>query len=151
MPVERSAGAIIFRRADSRRLYLLLNYPRSSGASEGYLDFPKGHIEKGEKELDTVRREVAEETGLNDIRIVGGFKEWIRYFFKAEGKNIFKIVTFYLAETQQTDVKISYEHTGYVWLTYEEAQAKLAFQNARQILKKADDYLAGHKAGDEKR
>ena len=141
MPFERSAGAIIFRKQGNNVVYLLLNYPGTSRTAGGYWDLPKGHIEKGEKELDTVRREVAEETGLTDIIILDDFKEWIKYFFKSGDQNISKIVTFYLAETQSKEIKVSYEHTGYVWLPYEEALEKLAFENARGVLRKANDFL----------
>ena len=143
MPVEKSAGAIIFLRNRGIIKYLLLHYPSAARRAKDYWDFPKGHIEKGEKIEETVKREVAEETGLNDIGIVEGFKEWIKYFFKFEEKNIFKIVTFLLAETKTTEVKISGEHIGYKWLFYEEAIKQLTFKNAKEILKKANDFLSG--------
>ena len=141
MPVEKSAGAVIFRRENDKIYYLLLHYPSSARSSKDYWDFPKGHIEKGEKEIETVKREIKEETGLVNIKFVEGFKEWIKYFFKFKGKNIFKIVTFYLAETKNKNVKISFEHIGYQWLPYEKAIKKLTFENTKEILKKANDYL----------
>jgi 8-oxo-dGTP pyrophosphatase MutT (NUDIX family) len=141
MPVEKSAGAVIFRRKNNKIYYLLLHYPSSAKAPRDYWDFPKGHIEKGEEIEETVRREVEEETGLKDIKFVEGFKEWIKYFFKFKGKNIFKIVTFFLAETKTKDVKISSEHIGYEWLPYEKALERLTFNNAKEILKKANDFL----------
>ena len=83
MPIERSAGAVIFRRFGGKIYYLLLHYPpplenklRSEGAERnsprvggelGHWDYAKGHIEKGEKPADTVLREAKEETGLTDM------------------------------------------------------------------------------------
>ena len=159
MPVEKSAGAIIFRRENDKIYYLSLHYPPSSrkrdsvGKERGkpssaakapkeYWDLPKGHIKKGEKEIETVRREVEEETGLKDIEFVDDFKEWIKYFFKFRGKNILKFVTFYLAETKEKDIKVSFEHLGFEWLSYEKAIEKLTFQNAKKILKKANELLS---------
>ena len=142
MPVEKSAGAVILRREGNKIYYLLLHYPSNAKAPREYWDFPKGHIEKGEKEIDTVKREVFEETGLKDIKFVEGFKEWIKYFFKHKGKNVFKIVTFLLAEAETEEVKISPEHIGYKWLPYKEALKQLKFKNAREILKKANDFLS---------
>ncbi len=142
MPVEKSAGAIIFRHEKDKIKYLLLHYPSGSRTPKNYWDFPKGHIEKGEKIEETVKREVKEETGLEYLKFVEGFKEWIKYFFKFEEKNIFKIVTFYLAETKNETVKISAEHSGFLWLPYEEAIAKLTFKNAKEIIKKANDHLS---------
>lgn len=156
MPREKSAGAVVFRREDSKIYYLLLHY------ESGHWDFPKGHIEKGENEAETVKREVAEETGLKDIEIIDGFKEYIKYFFRQtyglpqeEKKKVpwtFKIVVFYLAEVKTKEaspvrsgvsngVKISFEHQGYKWLAYEEALKQLTFKNAKEILKKANDFL----------
>ncbi|MDP2864190.1 MAG: NUDIX domain-containing protein [bacterium] len=142
MPVEKSAGAIIFRRENDKIYYLSLHYPSSSKTPKEYWDLPKGHIEKGEKEIETVRREVEEETGLKDIEFLDGFKEWIRYFFKFKEVNILKFVTFYLAETKEKDIKVSFEHLGFEWLSYEKAIEKLTFKNAKKILKKANEFLS---------
>jgi len=144
MPLEKSAGAIIFRRENKKIKYLLLHYPSSTKAAGEYWDLPKGHIKKGEKEIETVRREVEEETGLKDIEFLEGFKEWIKYFFKFKEKNILKFVTFYLAETKEEDIKISFEHLGFEWLSYEKAIKKLTFKNAKEMLKKANDFLMKH-------
>ena len=136
MPVERSAGAIIFRKEKNKIFYLLLYY------QAGHWDFPKGHVEKGEKETETVKREVKEETGLEDIKFIEGFKEWIKYFFKDKGKTVFKTVIFYLVETRTKEVKISWEHIGYKWLLYDKALEQLTFKNAKDILKKANDFIS---------
>ena len=148
--MERSAGAVIFREEPfgaaqgkgSRTLFLLLHYPtRSSKSKKAHWDFPKGHIEKGEEEIDTVKREVKEETGLNDINIIDGFKERIKYYFTAEERTIFKTVIFYLAETKTKNVKISKEHIGFKWLPYKEALKQLTFQKPKDILRKVDNAL----------
>ena len=145
MPKEKSAGAVVFRKEDSKAYYLLLHY------EAGHWGFPKGHIEEKEEEKETVKREVAEETGIKDIKIINGFKEYVKYFFrksynlkkseKKEAPWVFKIVTFYLAETKTEEVKISFEHVNYKWLSYEQAIKKLTFKTAKEILKKANDFL----------
>lgn len=140
MLFEKSAGAVIFRK-NKQIKYLLLHYPSTTKAPKEYWGFPKGHIETGEDELDTVKREVEEETGLKDLRFIEGFKEYVRYFFEFKRKTISKIVTFYLVETKTKEVKISFEHTGYKWLLFEEALSKLTFKNAKETLKKANDFI----------
>jgi len=139
--VEKSAGAVVFRKEGNKIYYLLLHYPSGTRTPRNYWDFPKGHIERGEKEIETVKREVKEETGLEDIKFIEGFKKWVKYFFRFQGKTVFKIVIFYLVETKNKNVKISFEHIGYKWLPYEEALEQLLFKNAKEILKKANDYL----------
>jgi 8-oxo-dGTP pyrophosphatase MutT (NUDIX family) len=144
MIVEKSAGAIIFRKEDEKPLFLLLHYPSGSRNQKEYWDLPKGHIEEGEKPEDTVKREVEEETGLKDVKFFEGFKETIKYFFKRESENILKFVSFYLLETKTKEVKISFEHLGFEWLPYEEALVKLTFKNARDVLEKANNQLIKH-------
>jgi len=138
MSIEKSAGAVIFRKENKKIYYLLLHY------QWGHWDFPKGHIEKGEDALEAARREVFEETGLKDITFIKGFQEVNKYFFKFKGKTIFKSVVFYLAETQTKEVKISFEHIGFKWLPFKEALNQLTFKNAKEIFKQANDFLKKH-------
>lgn len=135
MPFEKSVGGVIFRKVRKDIYYLLLHY------EAGHWDFPKGHIEKGETEIETLLREIKEETGISDLKIIQGFKEYIKYFFKEKGRNIFKIVIFYLAETKTKEIKLSFEHIGCDWLLYKDALRRLTFKNTKNILKKANQFL----------
>lgn len=146
MPVIRSAGAVIFRETKNGVEYLILHYPpmpagRTVTSADGHWDFPKGEIEKGEKTEEAVRREVVEETGITDIKIIPGFKETIRYFVKYGEERQLKFVAFFLAETAQRKVKISWEHLGHTWLPYEEAYKRVTYTNAKNVLKKAHNFL----------
>jgi len=149
MEKEKSAGAIIFYREGGNIYYLLLHY------ESGHWDFPKGHVELGENEEGTVTREIKEETGIKDIKFSPGFKEKIKYFYRKSYNKvsksqkrfgvttplILKEVIFYLAETFTKKVSISSEHLGFQWLAYKEAIEKITYKNAKEILKKADDFL----------
>jgi bis(5'-nucleosidyl)-tetraphosphatase len=128
---ERSAGAIIFRREPEKKYYLLLHY------DGGHWDFPKGNIEKGEEPEETAVREIKEETGITDLRFLPDFRETITYFYKREGQTVFKQVIFFLAETTEKEVKISWEHQGFEWLDYHQALERLTFENARNLLRSA--------------
>jgi len=141
MPVEFSAGAIIFRKEGDKIFYLLLHYPSES--KKEYWGLPKGRIEKGENLEEAAKREVYEETGLKDIKFIDGFKEKEEYFFVREGKKIFKTVKFLLMETKNEEIKISWEHLGYKWLLYDEAKEQISFKNAKEIIQKADDFISG--------
>ncbi len=142
MPLEKSAGAVIFRKTKGKNFYLILHYPSGSRApGRDYWDFPKGYLEKKEKPEEAAKREIGEETGIKDLKFIKGFKEWIKYFFKAKEKNIFKIVIFFLAETRTKEVKISSEHIGYKWLSFEQTLEQLTFENVKEILKKANNFL----------
>lgn len=137
MPRELSAGAVIFRRAKREPEFLVLRY------GLGHWDFAKGNIKKGEHEKETVVREVAEETGIRNVRFVEGYREVIRYFYLWKGQGIFKIVVFYLVETRRRKVSLSHEHIGYRWLPYEEARKQLTFKNSELVLLRARNILKG--------
>jgi bis(5'-nucleosidyl)-tetraphosphatase len=127
---EKSCGAIV-RNKDK---YLLLHY------NAGHWDFPKGHIEKNETEEETAKRELMEETGISASKTTEGFKERIAFYYNFEGQNRFKEVTYFLMETKETAITLSHEHKGYAWLTYDEAMKKLTFDNAKNVLLKANAF-----------
>ena len=133
---ETSAGIILFRKEESEKLFLLLNYP------SGYWDFVKGKMEKGESTHETAIREAKEETGITDITFVENFEEWIEYSFKHQGELVQKKVVFFLAETKTKEVKISHEHSGYTWIDYNSSMEKTTFDNAKTVLTKAQKLLS---------
>lgn len=135
---EKSCGAIVFCQ-NERIEYLLLLYPG------GHWDFVKGNVEEGEDEKTTTMRELKEEAGITDAGFVEGFREEIKYFYRRDGKLIRKVVVFYLIETEQKDVKISFEHDDFKWLGYNEAYGMVTYKNAKDILKKAHEFLTKRK------
>lgn len=140
---ERSAGAVIFRTGkDGKRLYLLLHYHFKGD----YWDFPRGNIEKGETAEATAKREIAEETGLDDISFITGFKEKVSWFYRLRGQNVFKEAVYFLVETKQKAVKLSEEHLEFKWLDFARAIKTLTYKNSKGVLKKADDFLRKRKS-----
>ena len=81
MKQEKSAGAIVYRK-EKEPMFLLLHYEM------GHWDFPKGNIEANEKDLETVKREIQEETGIKDIEFLKDFKEKIQYYYKLKDEII---------------------------------------------------------------
>lgn len=127
---EESCGAVVYYQNE----FLLLHY------EAGHWDFPKGNRERGETRLETAIREIEEETGIQNLEF-SDFEEEITYFYRREGKTIYKIVTYFLAKSPTKEVKISFEHRGFEWLPYEEAMERLTYANAKDILKTAKTYL----------
>ena len=132
---ETSAGIVLFRKENSKNLFLLLNYP------SGHWDFVKGKMEKGETTHETAIRETKEETEIMDITFLENFEEWIAYNFQYQGELVQKKVVFFLAETKTKEVKISHEHLNYIWVDYNTAMEKTTFDNARTVLTKAQTLL----------
>lgn len=141
MTYEKSCGAVIFRQEGKKTYFLLLEYGKKANPEEKYWDLPKGHVEKGEEELETVKREVEEETGITDLKVIEGFREMIHYFFKQKGQLISKDVIFFLAETDTEKVKISHEHCGYAWVESEKSVEKATYKTAKEVLQKAHKFL----------
>jgi 8-oxo-dGTP pyrophosphatase MutT (NUDIX family) len=131
---EKSCGAVVFKR-NSEEEYLLLHY------AAGHWDFVKGNVEPSENEEDTVMRELKEETGIVEAQFVEGFRETISYFYRRSGSTVHKEVVFFLVQTVESRVTLSYEHIGYEWLNYEEAIERLTFENAKKVLQKAHQFL----------
>ncbi|HUY69685.1 MAG TPA: NUDIX domain-containing protein [Candidatus Tyrphobacter sp.] len=148
---ETSAGIVVFRRDKKGPKFLLLYH------GGGYWNFPKGHIEgtprledmrpeveKKETSLEAALRETKEEAGfeVKELRILRNFRGYERFtFFKGKAK-IFKLVVFYLAETQKRDVFISEMHEGYGWFYYRDAVRLVKnHRDTAAVLKKAHDFL----------
>src|ERR1051325_5006418 len=140
MKREISAGIIIYRKTHDGPRFLLLYH------GGRYWNFAKGHIEEEESAERAALREVREETGLgaNDLAFNHNFKVYDKYFFKKGKEKIFKIVIYYLAETRNPNVKISFEHQGYGWFLYRDAAHMLPYQNLKNNLKKAHDTISKH-------
>lgn len=130
---ESSCGAVVFKNIGTVRKYLLIKNKRSN-----HWGFPKGHIERGETQTATAKREVLEETGLH-INIIDGFSTTSEY--KIAGK-VEKRVTIFLASTTDTHTKIQEsEIEDYIWLDYDNALNMLKFENDKSILISSKDFL----------
>ena len=134
MKEEVSAGIILFNN-NKRRMFLLLNYPSK------HWDFVKGKIEEGETLHETAIRETNEETGINDVEFLEGFKEEIEYYFRADNQDIHKKVIFFLGKTKTLDIILSHEHLDFVWLDYDNALNRITYKNAKDLLKKSKEFL----------
>ena len=131
---ERSAGVILFNKTDGIQ-FLILKYP------SGHWDFVKGNIEEGEKEKETVKRELFEETGIDSLQIHQEFNEKVEYNYYKKNIKVHKIVSYYLAETDQKEIKLSDEHLDSKWSDYEDLMKLITFENSREILNKGNKLI----------
>ena len=133
---EHSCGAVVFRKINDEYRFLLIKNRRSN-----HWGFPKGHMEKGETQEETATREVLEETGVH-IRIFSDFSYESRYKI---GAKIEKRVDVFLAVTEDTQTVIQKEEIeDYIWLRYAEALSTLRFDNDKEILMAAQEYMLAH-------
>jgi 8-oxo-dGTP pyrophosphatase MutT (NUDIX family) len=130
--METSCGVVLVNLGT----VLLLQYP------QGHWDFPKGHVEETDADhFATTRRELAEETGIEEIHFVEDFVERSEYSYRHKGKKHTKQVYWYLAETERITVTLSHEHRGHMWLDWDQAEEQLTHDETRKILKNARNHM----------
>jgi 8-oxo-dGTP pyrophosphatase MutT (NUDIX family) len=114
-------------------------------AEHGHWDFPKGHVEPGEDETQAALRETREESGLTEMRIIPGFRESIFYRVDIKGRRAEsgnKEVAYFLGEVPaEAEPELSDEHTDCKWLPFKQAISLIKFDNARDLLARADAFL----------
>lgn len=122
---SKSVGAVVL----NEQYKVLLVFQKKNA----YWEFPKGKVEEGEEEIDTLQREIFEETGIRHFRLSKTFRATMRYTFMYEGRRVKRQVIYYLVMTNDP-VRISDEHTAYRWLSLRSAQKLLKHANHRKIL-----------------
>jgi 8-oxo-dGTP pyrophosphatase MutT (NUDIX family) len=134
---EVSAGGVVYRLDGGRPRFLLI---RDSYSNWG---FPKGHLEDGEAAETAAVREVEEETGLSGVEARGAI-ETIDWYFRFRGRLIHKVCHFFLMESAsgETSPQRAEGITACRWLPFDEAMQLVAYANARQVLKRANDMVA---------
>ena len=135
--MEKSCGIILFYSED----FLLIQHTTDSNKIEGHWDFPKGHVEENETEIETAVRELKEETGIDEFRLIDNFKHRITYNVSKNNQLIPKEVILFLAESYTKVVELSSEHQNYIWSNFKFSHNKLTHANAKEALVKAKFFL----------
>ncbi len=136
-----SAGVIVFHRSERGCRFLLV---LSRLTKRPLWEFPKGGVDKGESLKQAAMRELQEETGLTeaDVRLIADFERREEYRFTTGDDEprtlIRKEVTYYLAESSRTDVRIAEAQASeYAWLDLKDAMRKLRYPGRRRLLEDA--------------
>jgi len=140
---NHSVGIILFYNFPRSRKYLLVKQ------HQGHWGFPKGHIEKNEKLIETALRELKEETGIKKIEFIKR-KIWLRdnYSFYNSNAKIIKIVDYFIAESLVNKVKIDFDEIlNFKWLTFDKALDRLTFKESKKILKQANKIISNYENG----
>ena len=126
---EKSCGAIVYRRFHGNVEILLIKHVNS-----GHWSFPKGHVEGDETELETARREIKEETGL-DVILDQTFRETVSYSPKRDTQ---KVVVYFLALARNYDYVPQEEEIAEIrWVDIVRATHMLTYENDKTIVNKA--------------
>ena len=131
---EKSCGAVIWRAGSSGPEYLLARH------KGGHWSFPKGHVEDGETEEETARREILEETGLHAV-VDTTFRQTVTYYPKP---NVIKDVIFFLASVEGgTQHAQEAEIAELGWFSFQQARPLVTFATDVDVLISAHKRLTG--------
>lgn len=132
MQCEYCSGAVLYTEVNNIINYVLVV------EIDGHCGFPKGHIELGETEIQAALREIKEETGIT-ANILDGFLVKIEYAMK--NGNI-KQTTYFCAKYENQTIKYDeHELLGVKLLPFDEALLSLTYQNVKDVLIKANQYI----------
>ncbi|MEM0149378.1 MAG: uracil-DNA glycosylase family protein [Candidatus Micrarchaeaceae archaeon] len=136
--MQHDAGILIYKIEGTTPLFLFLK------RREGWLDITKGHIEKGENKPKAALREAKEESGLDvSYSIDPDFSCTIYYNVNSMGEEERKELTVFIAKASgREQVKVSKEHSGYIWLSYTAAMERIKEGWQRELLPCAHEYIS---------
>ena len=127
------------RVRDGRREYLLVQH------KAGHWSFPKGHPDDGETPHETARRELAEETGLDAVRLLEapGFEESYR-FRKRSGTEVIKSVLYFIGHAPEGKLRLqASEVSDGKWGSASKTAGRMTFDEGRALLSEIERFLEG--------
>jgi len=128
---ETTAGGVVFRKnpKDGKLEILLVQDAKDRWT------IPKGHVEEGETTQETAIREIAEETGLKDIKIIGWLGK-INFRYRREQSLVLMVTHIYLAQSKDFDEKLIAEDwmNGIKWFPATEAVDLIAYEDISKLM-----------------
>ncbi len=135
MEHKLSCGIVIARETEDGWVTIVLR-------AYHHWDFPKGIREPGEDPLDAAKREVEEETGIDELSF-----DWGDRYFETGPYSKGKVARYYLAKTEQSDIVMGLspltgepEHHEWRWMSFDDAydvgspRVRQIVQWARQVI-----------------
>ena len=131
--MSRNAGCIVFRRLNGIVEYLVIFKKDLK-----FWEFPKGRVDAGESDLNAMKRELLEETGIKDFKLFPAFRH---SFFITPAPNVTREVINYLIEVSpETKVNLS-EHSEFKWVSFEDAKKSFSFDNLKELIDKGKAFI----------
>jgi bis(5'-nucleosidyl)-tetraphosphatase len=124
-----SAGVVVVRQTAEGWRFLLLR-------AFNHWDFPKGMVEPGEEPLDAAKREVREESLIDDLEF-----RWGEPSTRTGPYSRGKVACYYIATTRTEEITLPVnpelgrpEHSEFRWVDYDEA-VQLVSPRVRPVLR----------------
>ncbi len=139
MKREKSCGGVVYKMENGVPHFVLIKHRKG-----GHWAFPKGHMEQGESERETARREIREETGVTG-KFIKGFRRSVSYIIRG---TIHKEVVYFLYEISPDSVIVKQEEEigEAEFVPESEVMAKLTYENDKITFSRALEKIKSKKA-----
>jgi 8-oxo-dGTP pyrophosphatase MutT (NUDIX family) len=141
---EFSCGAVVYKIQNNSPIFLLVNSRQNKKWG-----FPKGHIENGENEIETAKREIYEETGIEDVKFIKNFRQEDVYVVNGSISHtrdnmVEKHSIYFLALTLADPLDFDKNEIEELrWADIKQALELLSFTNQKKIINLAYKLIIG--------
>ena len=127
---EPTAGGVVYRRNQKNQVEILL----IQDAKDRWT-IPKGHIEEGESAKQTAEREIKEETGLKEMRVLNWLGK-INFRYRRQASLVLMSTEIFLVEAKGDTNKLKPEDwmNGIKWFPANEALDKIEYEDIGKII-----------------
>ena len=128
---EPTAGGIVFRgspRTNNVEILLIQD-------AKNRWTIPKGHIEEGESAKDCAEREIREETGLQEMKVLNWLGK-INFRYRRQQSLVLMTTEIFLVQGQGDTDKLKPEEwmNGIKWFPAQEALDKIEYEDIGKII-----------------
>lgn len=126
---EPTAGGIVFRRRNGKIQFLLIQDAKDRWT------IPKGHIEEGEDSKTTAKREIGEETGLQEMEILSWLGK-INFRYRRQTSLVLMTTEIFLVRALGDTDKLQPEDwmNGCEWMDAAEALDKIEYEDIGKLM-----------------